>query len=395
MYHSCKNIVGLLFMLICVTSVAQTEENSHTAVDRSYALYLKKDWKTLISNSDSTLQQGTDYYFLRVRRGVAKFELKQYLVAEEEFKKAIAFNDFEELPKEYLYYTYVYTARKEHARKLAKGFSSELQNKIGLLTEKKVDVFEFGGGGKFSNLSDVPSASLFDIGLSHKLLSSASMDHRYSRYNQSNTNWEFHQNEYYGQLNIPFKKNILGHVAYHYVGSSFTYLASPFVIEPTELNVHAVSVYVQKQIKKHEIGIGSSLIDWDENSQVQHDFSYSYFPKANKSLFFGAKAYVHSSDSYATSYVSVLPFVSFTPSLKWNVFASYLYNKGNNIAEWNASLVNNSPDLTTGRLSCTLDYYANPNWTLSFTYQNENKESDITSNYNFNSLFFTLKFKPL
>ena len=49
--------------------------------------YQDKNWKELIRTSKEAIHDGTDYYYLRMRRGIAFYEMHNYLKAYNEFKK--------------------------------------------------------------------------------------------------------------------------------------------------------------------------------------------------------------------------------------------------------------------------------------------------------------------
>ena len=76
------------------------------------------------------------------------------------------------------------------------------------------------------------------------------------------------------------------------------------------------------------------------------------------------------------------------------MYTSYLYNQRNNIAEWNGALVNNSPDFTSGRFTLNTTFRLSTKLDASVTYQYEMKQAYYTADYNFNSFFVSLKYKP-
>ena len=124
------------FVLICfilfsnkTTIYAQEVLPSSTINSTSYQLYTDKKWPELISFGNEAVQNGYDYFYMRMRIGVAYFEMKNYCLAELHFKKAIQFNTTDDLAKEYLYYCYVYTGKSEEARKLSRSFSVDLAKK--------------------------------------------------------------------------------------------------------------------------------------------------------------------------------------------------------------------------------------------------------------------------
>ena len=205
--------------------------------------------------------------------------------------------------------------------------------------------------------------------------------------------WQFKQHDYLIQATIPLKKNHTVAASFHYVNSN-TAISAPLFSLDSSGAVFVGSINVQKQFKNHRIDLGTSALGMGTNLQLQYNLGYAFYPRSNNSFSLGAKGYVHTNDGHGSTYFAVLPFLSFRPQPKLDFFASYLLNQGNNIAEWNGALVNNSPDLTTGRFSLTAGYWLTTKAKISLTYQNEQKESGWTADHNYNSLFVSLKFIP-
>ena len=69
---------------------------------------------------EAALRDGIDFYYLRVRLGIACFERKDYHRALRHFEKALAFYDSEAYVREYLYYASLYSGRTQEAEKYAR-----------------------------------------------------------------------------------------------------------------------------------------------------------------------------------------------------------------------------------------------------------------------------------
>ncbi|MFZ9847769.1 MAG: hypothetical protein ACO3EE_06405 [Flavobacteriales bacterium] len=397
------SITAILLFVFSFSVKAQEEFSSEYVEYRSYQLYLNNDWKALILLGDSALDNNVDYYYLRIRLGIAHYELKQYFSAENHFVKALEFNSFEDLPKEYLYYCYVFTQRFEESRRVAKEFSASLQSKIGFDKLTAVDFVSVGGGKKITTIVDVPDANVFDASMGHYLFNRVYFTHSYFHYLQGDDIWNVKQKQYFVKMNVPLKNNWLLSGSFHFVQRNTTVNLTAPVNGLMKNKVSTQSVlgynYVEsftasKYFRNHEFALGSTAMWLDSAFQFQHDLTYAYYPFSNTKFSIGAKAYLISQQNYSKLNFAALPFLNFRPSNRVNLFASYLYNEVDNIAEWNGALINNSPDITTGRLSLTATLALSPKWDLSATYQNETKDARYTSNYSFNSMFFSLKFKP-
>jgi tetratricopeptide (TPR) repeat protein len=396
MYPSKAHIVSTLVLLLITFSVSSQvgSVNSREVETLTYSLYLKGNWESLITAGDSAIEQGVDYYYLRSRLGIAYFSLGKYYTAIKHFKKAIEFNPIEELPGRYLSLSYLYTGQYEKSRKIAVTLSGYSQAMILFKEEKIINYIGVNPGFKFSNSTDVPRANLLSFNAGHYLFKHVSFNHSFSTYNQKGDYWDFGQKDYFIQGNIPIGKEYLLSLSYHYLFSTTTL---DFVSYQQEYSAqaYAASAIISKQIGRHNVALGSTGFEVDAVFQIQHDISYTYFPLDNNKLSLGAKGYFHSADFYSTNYLSVLPFVGFQPHPKLGFFASYLHNRGNNIAEWNGAILNNSPDLTTSKITFSTNYQLGKKWHMGLTYEREQKESESISDYNYNSIFLSLKYTPL
>ena len=110
----------LLVLNIAVFSLfIQSQETiSYPIVNiETYNLYLKSDWSALIKTGKRALKNNIDFYYLQVRMGIAYYELKKYRKAIPYFENARKQNSDDELIKEYLYYSYLFSGRVDDARK--------------------------------------------------------------------------------------------------------------------------------------------------------------------------------------------------------------------------------------------------------------------------------------
>ena len=123
--------IALFFVLFfSMKGIAQDTLNSAIVEQKSYQLYLDKNWNELIKFGNRAINSGFDYYYLQIRIGIAYFEKKNYSLAENHFKKVLQFNSDDELAQEYLYYCFIYNGRNEEARMLSRLFKSDLAEKV-------------------------------------------------------------------------------------------------------------------------------------------------------------------------------------------------------------------------------------------------------------------------
>ena len=103
-----KIIISTLFIFLAVGSFAQDTLKFKTVDETTYQAYLVKDWETVIQIGNNALEQEIDYYYLRMRLGIAYFEKENYRKSIIHFEEAVKMNNSEVTAVEYLFYAYKY-----------------------------------------------------------------------------------------------------------------------------------------------------------------------------------------------------------------------------------------------------------------------------------------------
>lgn len=105
----------------------------------SYRLYQAGEWDSLISIGKLALKQEVDFYYLRMRMGIARYSQKKYRQSWIHFKKALEFNQDDPIAQEYLYYALLLSGQTEQARLLRNEFRGELAKRLPPVKGKAVD----------------------------------------------------------------------------------------------------------------------------------------------------------------------------------------------------------------------------------------------------------------
>ncbi|WP_158860645.1 tetratricopeptide repeat protein [Lunatibacter salilacus] len=95
----------------------------------TYRLFQQKAWGELIKEGKKAIQNGMDFYYLRVRMGIAFFEKTNYHEAIRHLEKASKMNNAEAYIQEYLYYAYLFAGRNTEARLIAADLPPALKKK--------------------------------------------------------------------------------------------------------------------------------------------------------------------------------------------------------------------------------------------------------------------------
>lgn len=122
-------LFALLAFPLSFLSAQQSDLKAQYSV-QTYNQYLEKNWTELIHTGNEALEEGVDFYYLRIRMGIAYVNLKNYRKAIVNYKKAIEFVPSDPVAQEYLYYAYLYAGQKNTARLYAANLPVSLRKKI-------------------------------------------------------------------------------------------------------------------------------------------------------------------------------------------------------------------------------------------------------------------------
>jgi tetratricopeptide (TPR) repeat protein len=420
-----KAILIVVFALNVFKLLAQDVINSSEVEQKSYQLYLDKNWQGLIKYGNLVLKSGYDYFYLQMRIGIAYYENKNYCLAENHFKRALQFSSNDQLAKEYLYYCYVFTGRTEEARKLSKQFNKQLAKKTGTDKLSPVDFVIMEGGTKIAysagyydkntktNSNYFNPALYIHAGIGSSIKNRVSLFNAVTYFNQTTFTGTVSQFQYYLKSVIPIKNNWLISPAFHWINIDHTAIIPVSVVTTTQRpgrppnpnmptqtiqtnsNYFVGAFYIQKNINKFVLILGSTVSNMNGQTLLLHNGIISYSVPGNSRIVLGCTGYIHTINSYSTINNSVSPFVYVQPFKKMSVKISYLQNKGSNIIEDDGYLVNNSGDLTTSRWSYLMNVNVSQHVTLYGLYQLENKQESMQLyNYRYNVIVAGIKIIP-
>ena len=129
--HKFLKIGQVLLILFMTPALTAQEQNTFLYFDSlTYKQYLDKDWKNLEKTSKKALKEGLDYYYLRMRTGIAMFERGKYMKAIPQFRNAVSLNNLDPVAREYLYYSMAFSGREMDAMLFYKNNEQYLESKV-------------------------------------------------------------------------------------------------------------------------------------------------------------------------------------------------------------------------------------------------------------------------
>lgn len=319
-------IISVLLTLFFIDTLHSQQKQTFHEIDKTtYDLYLSGSWKELIDKGEEAVSQGTDYFYLRMRVGIAAYELKDYPRAIRHFRKALEFNSADDVAGEYLYFSLLFYGRKMEADLVARNLSPGLREKLSISGEPGVSSIFVNATMSFLREPEIIENSLSSVsppvegyqsatknfrfwngGFRHyagnRLLVTHSAGYLSKTYmlltrEPAQTSFvadsELSQFQYYISGRILLGKGSYLIPALHYVNVRLPYETvttgrggRTFIMQQHEvLHDFAASLSSEKHWGRVTTGISAVYSDINEERQVQGNLSLSWFPLGNLNLY--------------------------------------------------------------------------------------------------------------
>ncbi|MBM3404569.1 MAG: hypothetical protein FJY10_06730 [Bacteroidetes bacterium] len=106
---------GIMIMWL-ISALAAAGQDFRYYDSLTYHQYQNKDWQGLIDSSRNAVNKNIDYFYLRLRRGIAYYELGKFVPASRQLERAAHFDASDPVTLNYLYHAYLNSNKRDYAQ---------------------------------------------------------------------------------------------------------------------------------------------------------------------------------------------------------------------------------------------------------------------------------------
>jgi len=416
-----KLVLTILFLSIGFTAFAQQGKYDASVDKKTYELFMKSNWGDLREVGNTAIENGIDFYYLRMRMGISYYQEKNYMSAVSHFEKAVVFSPKDSTALEYLYYSYLFSGQESEANILGKKLSASLRRKTGYTSpEFFKGIYTEGGYSYNNNYNSIKGNGIkgnqgiagtqnvfknetyINLSLMHSLGDRVSIFHGYNnivvnslrQYDEpidgrKDFDVSVKQNEYYINLGIYLGKGYNLTTALHYLNVKLEDVLPPDLTNPlftnyTTTTKEMVETFgITKRLGHTELGYSALLSNLNSGKQLQNTFTFIWYPLGNMNFYNVSNFIFHSNKSNDSS-DNITRFI-FDEKLGFKVsnklWAEVVFTAGNllNYSEGNAFIVYNTVDKIKYKAGFNLISPISKNLELSFRYLLLSQDYDVTS----------------
>jgi tetratricopeptide (TPR) repeat protein len=404
--------------------LAQNNPGEKETDAKTYELYMQANWDELIEAGNKAIDSEIDFYFLRMRMGIAYYENQNFMSAAEHFKRAYEFSPKEPTVLEYLYWSLIFSGRDKEARALTSNIPQSLITKIGAKPDKLFsDVYTEGGltynadynnqkKSNFGNDTLIYGDKKLDKYLQYisfniilTPLKRLTIFQGYNNINITSTKKFVSIGNSSSDFEISTKQNEYYLNAGYYAGSGFTLSGILHYLNvkvdditanvntqngnitysnmTTTLNNYVGLLSIEKSLNHFKFILGNSYSNLNNAKQIQNGLTIVYFPFGNLNLYSVTDLTLHSEKKdkgagrTSEAFMSrglIKQEIGFKVIDKLWLEGFYFFGNGVNFHEDNAYVVFNSINTIKNRFGFNLLSSVSSNIQLSLRYQYYNQE---------------------
>ena len=409
----------MLILMISFPSKLQAQEEKPTFrnVDSlTYTLYQQQKWDELIDAGNYALQHDVNYYYLRMRLGIAWFEKQNYRQAIPHFEEAIKFNELSQTATEYLYYCYLYSGRLYNIRMLMPKLNKTTREKIGIKRPNILEeIYLEGGPGVAANQKiennwehTQPSDTIynstylysnntyFHLGAKFNIHPNISIYQGYSgikapftqkvRYQNvplDDFTYTTNQDEYYGNLEIGLSNGIKITPAWHFIWYKFYnrsvgYDSVFYALTIDTITLHkseyVMSLSIRKDLPKFAFELNGTYGDFSKTNHAQLGLSAFAYPFGNLN-FYTQTGFINVWQS-GVYYLNFYQMVGGRLANKLWLEGNFTIGNLTNYAENNAFIIYNAPEKLNFKFETVFIYSLNKHLEFSLRYRLMQRENE-------------------
>lgn len=385
-------ILSAILIFLSLKAFSQEVISFRYADSITYKLYEQKNWDELINTGKLAISDEHDYYYMRMRLGIAYYERHNYAQSAKHFSRALEFNADDQTALEYLFYSYYLSARYFQAWTVISGMNSSDRERIikesrikknsvtiesyylNAATEDIISPLEQNftnneGGSQVVTKSFINNA----IYLSHLTGKNSSYYHSYTNlikhnhlhYYDGNLSRDLGdqkvvQNQYYGRFNFFTRSGLIFSPSFHILTSAYPLVAFSYTgMYPTPItydgrsNGYAGGFGITKTGGYISFSGEAVYSKLNKIEQLQGTLSLIFYPAGNRNIYLGgdfSALYNPGSDS-----PEIRPVTGFIAgfAISSRVWFEFSGTSGNmkNFSESNGLVIYNGIDYPTAKYS--------------------------------------------
>jgi hypothetical protein len=323
----------ILIIVLLTTSLpvlrAQEQSGFKALNQASYRHYLAGDWDSVIVVGKLALREDIDFYYLRLRMGIAWYEKENYRKAAGHFRRALGFNNGDPVALEYLYYCYLFTGKADQAAQIRKQFHGDLALKLPpqkgkFLSEAVAEYLWFTGSNNdlvsepeklFAGLPAgvqyvARTYSNATLGLSHRIAPGIRLDHRYTYLSKNSLQYysdglvtlhvddhHLYQHQYYLSPSYTTASGFMVAPSFHLLGIRYQVPVrtgqgfqggNQFAMQYQEDRAVLAGLQMNQPAACFDIVLGGWYANLNSLEQWQNRLGVTWYPLGNMNLYAGA-----------------------------------------------------------------------------------------------------------
>lgn len=313
-----RNLLIILF-IFCFGGVMAQSKLSYKETDSlTYKYFVEKNYIELIKISNTALSDSIDFYYLRMRLGIAYYNQQQYKESVVHFKNAFEMNPTAESVGEYYYYSLLFSGDKRAATEIYPQLSSTAQSNI-QAEKSETQNFNYGSftaglvyndnvssaimplpTNNYKNENIQNTTYITNLYVDFKLNKAWRMSHNLGVFNVNNQSSVYTNNA--KLLSVKYSTTIFQYnpgISYTsnsgFVSTAFLgyYQEKSYALAgvynstitaseiPYQSNAFSFSLSGYKKFKKIALGANLSLANFSGYNQLQTGLNFTYYPSAS------------------------------------------------------------------------------------------------------------------